>query len=233
MIIGIVGFMNSGKGTVSDMLVSDFGYRKMAFADPLKDACSVLFGWDRKLLEGDTKESRLWREKTDQYWSAILGRTNFSPRTALQLLGTEAGRKVFGENIWIASTMQRIAFQSSSQFVISDVRFANEVTAIRAAGGFVVRVKRGEEPEYFQDALLENQSHYMMWDNYDGLMAKKWPNVHASEWDWIGSPQDYLILNDGSLADLQSSVRVMIDTLEQVKKEKLDHESKQRNTLSA
>lgn len=62
MIVGICGLIGSGKGTVADMLVGEFGFTKISFADSLKDAVAAVFGWPRNLLEGDTDESRSWRE---------------------------------------------------------------------------------------------------------------------------------------------------------------------------
>ena len=54
MIIGLVGFISSGKGTCADYLVREHGFVKESFANSVKDAVSVVFGWDRQLLEGDT-----------------------------------------------------------------------------------------------------------------------------------------------------------------------------------
>ena len=73
MIIGIAGFLGSGKGTLGDILIQDYGFKSIAFADAVKDAVSVIFKWDRSLLEGDTKESRDFREHTDEYWSGKFG----------------------------------------------------------------------------------------------------------------------------------------------------------------
>ncbi len=61
MIVGLVGFIGSGKGTVGDILEQK-GFIKDSFAKPLKDACSVMFGWPREMLEGDTEVSRKWRD---------------------------------------------------------------------------------------------------------------------------------------------------------------------------
>ena len=63
MIIGVVGFIGSGKGTVGDLLKTEFGFHSISFASHLKDVASLLFGWDRNLLEGDTDESRSFRER--------------------------------------------------------------------------------------------------------------------------------------------------------------------------
>ena len=51
MIIGLVGFIGSGKGTIADLLVERHGFFKESFANSVKDACSLIFGWDRAMLE--------------------------------------------------------------------------------------------------------------------------------------------------------------------------------------
>jgi hypothetical protein len=86
MIIGIVGLIGSGKSTVGDYLKNDKGYRQVAFAGANKDVTAAVFGWDRALLEGDTKESREFREKEDLWWSLRLGES-VTPRKMLQKIG--------------------------------------------------------------------------------------------------------------------------------------------------
>ena len=68
MIVGLVGFIGAGKGTVADILVEKHGFIKESFANSVKDSVSVIFGWDRSSLEGDTPESRRWREQPDEFW---------------------------------------------------------------------------------------------------------------------------------------------------------------------
>ena len=196
MIIGVLGFAGSGKGTVADILVGK-GFKKESFADPVKDAVAAIFGWPRFLLEGDTPESRLFRETVDEFWSLKFGYP-VKPRYMLQLMGTEAGRDVFNKDVWIHSLMNRASKNENT--VIADVRFPNEIDAIKEAGGFLVRVKRGPEPEWFGTAMEDNHS-----DNIDlGKMSIYYPQVHISEWAWIGNPNiEYLISNEGTLDDLE------------------------------
>jgi hypothetical protein len=66
MVIGLVGFLGSGKGTVADTLKL-YNFIPESFSNPLKDAVAIIFGWDRSLLEGDTKESREFRETVDEF----------------------------------------------------------------------------------------------------------------------------------------------------------------------
>ena len=69
MLIGLVGLISSGKDTVANRLVSHHGFIQDSFAKSLKDAVSNIFGWSREMLEGNTKESRAWREQPDKFWS--------------------------------------------------------------------------------------------------------------------------------------------------------------------
>lgn len=205
-IIGLVGFIGAGKGTVADMLVNNHAFVKESFANAVKDAVAPIFGWDRKMLEGDTPESRIWRETPDQWWSEALGK-DFSPRLALQLMGTEAGRNVFSRDLWVLSFIKRT--DPSKNYVLADVRFPNEIDLIRGTGGKVIRVKRGVgEPEWYNTAEAYNVS-----TNWDGSMQhmKRYPEVHYSEWAWIGKAFDGEINNSTTLEDLQEKVVKLIE----------------------
>ncbi len=192
MLLGLVGFAGAGKDTVANVLVEEYGFQKFSFASALKDAAASIFGWDRKLLEGDSEESRLFRETPDKFWSIRFG-YDLSPRTALQLLGTESGREVFHENIWIYSLERKI--MNVPNVVISDVRFKNEIDFVQSKNGFLVRVSRGKDPEWYDTAYDHNVN-----GKYE--MRKKYPDVHLSEWSWIGTKFDYVIDNSGSKAEI-------------------------------
>ena len=125
MLIGILGRIDSGKGTVADELANTYGFRQDSFAATLKDITAVLFNWDRAMLEGDTAESRAAREVVDEFWADQLGMPNFTPRLALQLLGTDVFRNHFHQDIWVLSVMAR--YKEDENVVISDARFPNEV----------------------------------------------------------------------------------------------------------
>ena len=98
MIIGVCGLIGGGKGTVGDILVQNHGFKKISFADKLKDAVALMFDWDRDLVEGITDESRQWREKKDDFWSNETGR-EITPRLVLQEFGTECMRKGFFDGL--------------------------------------------------------------------------------------------------------------------------------------
>jgi hypothetical protein len=203
MLIGLVGFIGAGKGTVGELLKLQ-GYKQASFAGVLKDTASIMFGWDRELLEGDTVESRLFRETRDVFWSEKFG-YDFTPRLALQLLGTEAGRDVFHKDLWIYALEKRIA--NKRHVVITDTRFPNEIEWIRSKGGVIVEVKRGPRPEWYDIVTNPNYN----FDTKKILMDEK---VHYSEWAWIGQKIDYTIDNDGTLNDLTKKVNEILTEVE-------------------
>lgn len=209
MIIGIVGLIGSGKGTVGDILVQDYGFKTESFAKPLKDAAAIIFNWPRHLLEGDTKESREWREKVDPWWTAQLG-WDVTPRLVLQKMGTEAGRNVFGKPLWTSALISRL--EQGKNYVITDVRFTNEIAALKSVGGHVFRVKRGPEPDWFQAAkeylTVEPYFESGRTDRYQQEKLESLP--HRSEWDWANSEFDSVIYNDGSLDDLRKFVHAAV-----------------------
>ena len=200
MIIGLVGLIGSGKGTVGDILVEQ-NFKHESFANSLKDAASSVFNWDRELLEGVTPKSRAWREGVDEWWSERLGIPNFSPRVALQLLGTEVFRNHFHQDIWILGLESRIK-DSTDNIVLTDARFPNEIDMVRRLGGVIVRVKRGDDPAWFNFATTQPEN-----------MFQVHPDIHASEYSWVGVTPNYLITNDGTMEDLNIVVTDLLQDL--------------------
>ena len=208
MIIGICGFIGSGKDTAADYLVNFHEYRRESFAGTLKDAVAAVFGWDRTMLEGRTKEAREWREQLDLWWSERLNMLELTPRWVLQNWGTEVIRNGFHDDMWIASLENKLR-NSKDDIVISDCRFPNEIKSIKDAGGIVVRVKRGEEPSWYQDAVDMNAGdHHMNWMLAKTRMDKL--QIHASETAWVGTKFDYVFTNDGSIDDLFAKVKDLV-----------------------
>ena len=187
MLIGVVGLIGSGKGTVSDRLEQKHNFRKDSFAKSLKDAVSSMFNWNREMLEGKTDESRAWREKPDVFWSKRFGK-DVTPRWVLQYFGTEVMRQGMHDSIWIDSCMARY---DGKPTVIADTRFENEIKIIREMGGSILLVKRGQDPDWFTDYV-------------EGNVVPK--NVHLSEYAWAKSEYDNLITNDGTLEELHSKI---------------------------
>jgi hypothetical protein len=204
MIIGICGFIGSGKDTIADYLVNFHGFRRESFANSLKDAIAQVFGWDRTLLEGRTKQAREWREQVDPWWANRLNTPHLTPRWILQQWGTEVCRKGFHDDIWIASLENKLR-NSEDDIVISDCRFPNEIRAIRAAGGRVIRVVRGPEPDWYQDAVNANSGRSNMSWMLSTERLKKL-DIHASETAWVGTKFDQILDNNSTLDHLYQQV---------------------------
>lgn len=208
MIIGFVGFIGSGKDTAADYLVNFHEFRRDSFANTLKDAVSAVFGWDRVLLEGRTKEAREWREQVDEWWANRLGIPELTPRWILQRWGTEVCRKGFHDDIWIASVENKMR-KTRDNIVISDVRFPNEIAAIHNAGGLVVRIKRGPDPDWYQDAVNMNAGKTnMSWMISSERIRKL--GIHASETAWVGGSIDHTIDNDSTIDALFEQIRSIL-----------------------
>ena len=198
MIISFCGLIGSGKDTAADYLCNFHHFRRESFASSLKDAVSVIFGWERELLEGRTKQSREWREQVDAWWSKRLNIPHLTPRWVLQYWGTEVCRHGFHDDIWVACIENKMR-KITDNIVITDCRFPNEVAALKRQGGVVARIKRGMDPEWFQLAK-----------NYPSKMADLYPDVHASEYSWAGTEFDVVIDNNGTVDHLYSEIRNLV-----------------------
>ena len=204
MIIGICGFIGSGKDTVADYLVNFHEFRRESFANTLKDAVSSVFGWDRTLLEGRTKEAREWREQVDPWWAERLDMPTLTPRWVLQYWGTEVCRRAFHDDIWIASLENKLR-NSRDHVVISDCRFPNEITSIKRAGGKIIWVKRGSLPDWYETAVSANSGH-----NF-AIQELKIKKIHASETAWVGTEFDAVIENDSTIDDLYKQISNLLE----------------------
>jgi len=189
MLIGICGLIGSGKDTVAERLVTHHNYKRDSFAKSLKDAVSSIFDWNREMLEGNTKESRAWREKPDEFWTKKFGK-EVTPRWVLQHFGTEVMRQNMHDAIWIDSVIARYKGDNT---VISDTRFMNEIKTIRENKGIIILVKRGELPT-------------QEWMSANGR--------HKSEWDWMSAEFDYTINNNGTLDELNDNIDNIIRQLQ-------------------
>lgn len=210
MILGVTGLIGSGKDTIADYLVTSHGFKRVSFAASLKDAVSSVFGWDREMLEGTTKQSRAWREEVDEWWAERLAMPQLTPRWVLQHWGTDVLRNHFHTDIWVASVENKLR-QSKDDIVITDCRFANEVAAIKNAGGITCRVIRGENPVWYQAAVDYNKGPNGNAGWALGLRKLEKHNVHASEYSSVGLKYDHYIKNDGTIMDLHEQVNQLLN----------------------
>jgi len=200
MIIGICGLQGSGKDTLGNIFVEKYGFKKLSYASILKDIVSILFGWPREMVEGATKESREWREQVDTWWAKRLDIPDLTPRYILQYFGTDLFRNYFHSDIWVAAVERQL--QMYPNVVITDCRFPNEITTLKANGAKMIKITRGELPEWFK--------------LYESGQIEKPDNIHPSEYMWIKQTFDFNIENNKTIKELDffcdNLINVQLDT---------------------
>ena len=163
-IIGLAGLAGAGKTTVAHILERDHGFRALAFAEPLKSACRELWGFTEAQLHGDQKEV------VDERWG-------ITPRTAMQQMGAEYARTLC-EDVHVLRLLERA--RGLKRVAVHDVRFPNEIDALRAAGGSVWWVSR--------------------------VSVRRPAHVHVSERSIGPEDCDLFLANDGTLEELERRV---------------------------
>lgn len=181
MIIGMSGLAGSGKDTTANIIMKNYdNWVKTSFAKSMKDAVAAMYGLPREMLEGDTKESREWREQPVDFWEDKFEIKGLTPRKILQNFGTELVRNHLNQNFWVYRTEYELKKLTSKgkNVIITDVRFPNEAEMIRSLGGQIWHVFCGEIPEWFtnyRDKNIEPEG------------------IHESEWKWAKVVPDVII----------------------------------------
>jgi len=186
-LVAFVGRMGAGKHTAAAALV-ERGYTPMQFTAPLKSAVCALFGLTDEHVNGKLKDRHL------PEWGT-------TPRRLMQVVGTDVVRDALHvhlptlapRDLWVRRFRQEYAKHqatSAKPVVVTDVRFPNEVAAIRELGGVVYRVKR-------------------LWPS---LSTPDGSGAHASEAAVDSLEVDGDIRNDGTVAQLHAKVLRLVDS---------------------
>jgi hypothetical protein len=175
MIVGLSGYARSGKDSTAELLCLNYEYTRRAFADPMRQALMII---NPKL----DSIARVADFVDDYGWE--IAKKQPEVRRLLQVLGTDFGRKMLGENVWVNMALSDL--RQDDRIVISDVRFPNEAEAIKKLGGSVWRINRRN-----QGAVNHHVSEHAM-DNY---------------------MFDHVIYNDGTLDDLSDEVFMLAKEL--------------------
>lgn len=157
IIIGMTGPAGCGKDTAAMALVRQLAFKRVAFADPIKDALNAIFEWDPGMWL-----DREWKE-------APLPYAGGSPRELAQTLGTEWARDTVDPDFWVKVMWRRLLDGGCEheRVVISDVRFPNEATWIREHGGYVINASRDLDTK-----VTEHSSESgLAWDKIDFQLA--------------------------------------------------------------
>ncbi|MCQ6554784.1 hypothetical protein NPS70_16485 [Streptomyces sp. C10-9-1] len=198
--IGIIGRARVGKDTVGQWLVENRGYRRIAFADPLKEAAlrldpitdhrddevwDIVYGeWE--LVQADTVPVRLSTVVADLGWERAKEASEV--RRILQELG--ASIRAIDEDFWLRAAMARVqeANEQGVPAVITDVRYPNEAASLRRAGVHLVYVDRHDVPHL----------------------------DHESEGALTAADADHFVHNAGDVAELHLKISAIYDHVERV-----------------
>ena len=173
MIITLCGTKKSGKDTIADYFVSKYGFKKISFAETLKDMLSIMFRWDRQMLEGCDPEKRQIREQPDNWWSGRLGKT-IVPRVMMQQFGTKVIREIHPD-IFVYNLEQKInniiQENKNQNIIITDCRFFNEYKMLKKNKSIFIKVNR--KTNNLEDTHISEQenklfdTHYTINNNKD------------------------------------------------------------------
>jgi hypothetical protein len=143
-LVAFSGYARSGKDTAADALLP-LGFQRVAFADKLRECLYALNPTVKGLLDNhgnpifiintikELIDSRGWDGYKESPWGP-------ETRELLQRLGTEVGRNILGENIWVDATLNNL--DPNGKYVVTDCRFVNEADAVRNRGGKIYRICR-------------------------------------------------------------------------------------------
>lgn len=166
-LIGIHGPLNGGKDTTANYIQAKFPgkFGRYAFAGPLKQACKAMFGFTDEQLE-----DQALKKEVDPFWG-------FTPRYAMQKLGTEYGRGMLREDIWIRRAEMEfdLNHKSAKGTIITDVRFENEAVWLRQQPGALLiylkvpGLKKDEQSQHASEAGITQEESDIEIVNDKGL----------------------------------------------------------------
>ena len=180
MIVGLSGWAGSGKDTIADLMVKELGFTKIAFADPLRN---FLLAQDPEVrMDGQPVWVPLGIIIEKYGWNGYK-QSPFANgvRKLIQKTGTEAGRGVLGETVWIDAAVKMA--EGIENVVFSDARFINEAKAVEWLGGEVVRIER------------------------EGVGPA---NDHASEMEMNDYPFKFHLINNGTPQEALESMKAIL-----------------------
>lgn len=127
-LIGLHGHAQVGKDTLAAILVEHYGFERLAFADVLREALRRVDPWMIGYESEPVRLATLLRRYT---WDELKKHGPFRDETRrlLQVLGSEVGRDLLYENIWVDALTKKLDF--GKKYVVTDVRFKNEAWALR------------------------------------------------------------------------------------------------------
>jgi hypothetical protein len=162
-----------------------------AFATALKEMAIGLFNIKNELIYGtDEQKNQLIQYKWEDMPTKVKGKTGFmTGREFMQYFGTDICRKVYPD-IWTNRLIKDIQAEEPNLAIISDARFENEIKAIQAVGGKVIRLTREVSGEDSHDSETSLNNY----DGFDAVIDTQNLNIEQSceelikilsEWRWF------------------------------------------------
>lgn len=158
MIIGLAGYKGSGKSTVAQYLEREHGFKRVNFKDSLvqemkdrlpdslREMVQVLSSRYRQITEGilpqDNETHVITDEEMDKMVDNLFTVKPPPMRALMQNYGTEIRRRD-DNNYWVNQWIDRIT-GIDGNIVTDDVRFENELSAIKNTGGVLIRIIRDD-----------------------------------------------------------------------------------------
>lgn len=183
VVVGLTGKAATGKDTVGDYLVSHYRFTKDSFASPLKRLVGDIFGVPMNILCPESPEEREQREKLLEGWG------DWSARKLLQYIGTELFRRHIDRDVWVKSFCQRMTRDGDKNYVVTDIRFPNELDFLR-----------GE----FANSFVSINMHR------EGCDGNTEGGIKAHESEAYNLRCDYDICNDSSFEDLYAEIDLIM-----------------------
>lgn len=140
MLIAFSGYKGSGKDTAARVLTTEYGFTKVAFADPVREMALAIDPW---IQDPDGLWWPLSEMITFVGWD-VAKRDIPEVRRLLQKIGTEAVRNILGTDVWVDYLNSKFPdlFNDDTRYVITDCRFENECNFVRDSGGQIIWINR-------------------------------------------------------------------------------------------
>ena len=186
--------------------------KNYSFASPLKEIAVTLFGLKPEQVYGTDiqKNTKTWFKWEDmpgvitdkaatkhKHIQAAIeeGRIQYhkpgkmTAREFLQFFGTDLCRTIFPD-IWQERLINSVAAEGPLVAIVDDCRFPNEVEAIQAAGGKVIRLTRSPHKDGHASETAIDRC-----ENFDATIDNAKLSIHETnvqiinllgEWGWLG-----------------------------------------------
>lgn len=159
ILIGLTGQIGCGKTTVANFIKSETGAKELSFADPIKEVIAYLTGIPRQQLDDQEVKKRMFPD------------SSVTVRHALQTLGTEWGRELIDQDIWVNYVKRQIETEDQN-FIVPDVRFENEAQMIRDLGGIIIHIRDEKErtdTHASEKRITNHWNDYFLVNHHDGI----------------------------------------------------------------